>query len=251
MSPSIESPVRPSRIAPDAWLGAALGTPAWRLHPGDEITAGAVRELLHAHVGDGPSFVDAKIPVDASLAVAALCGAGFELVDTNVVLDLAAAPAAAPPTGGVTLRDAHADDVAAVGAVARTSFTFTRFHADPAIADAVADELKGRWAESFFSGGRGDLMAVAADAAGPCGFLLALAPAPGEAVIDLIAVAARARRTGVGAALVRHVWDAMQPHRMIVGTQLANTPSLRFYEQLGFRIRGASHVLHRHGEASA
>jgi hypothetical protein len=35
---------------------------------------------------------------------------------------------------------------------------------------------------------------------------------------------------------------------MIVGTQAANPDSLRLYENLGFRVSGASYVLHLHSE---
>jgi len=43
-------------------------------------------------------------------------------------------------------------------------------------------------------------------------------------------------------------WCAESSHleRIVVGTQISNTRSLRAYGRLGFRVCSATHVLHRH-----
>jgi ribosomal protein S18 acetylase RimI-like enzyme len=226
-----------------------LGKPAYRLRVGDDVSSPAVRDALQ-DAAVGSSFVDAKIEVDRLDAVAALQASGFLLVDTNVVLELLRPPPRASVTAGVTVRDAQPGDAAEVRTVARSSFAFSRFHLDPQVPKATADELKAEWVGNFFTGARGDHCAVAVDPLGPCAFLLALTPRLDEVVIDLVAVASRAQRQGVGAALVRHIWEAAEPKRVTVGTQLANVTSLRFYESLGFRMRSASYVFHRHGTTS-
>ena len=38
-----------------------------------------------------------------------------------------------------------------------------------------------------------------------------------------------------------------RPRGLRVGTQAANTPSVRLYESLGFRLSQAQFVLHHHG----
>ncbi len=39
----------------------------------------------------------------------------------------------------------------------------------------------------------------------------------------------------------------MAAAELVVGTQAANTPSVRLYEGLGFRLTSAQLVLHHHG----
>jgi ribosomal protein S18 acetylase RimI-like enzyme len=77
-------------------------------------------------------------------------------------------------------------------------------------------------------------------------FLLAIGPARGIAVIDLIAVDASARRQGFGAACVHFLASMEGVTRLRVGTQAANIGSLRFYEALGFRMVASHYVLHLH-----
>lgn len=250
MSAPASSLVQATGLEADAWMARMLGKPCYRLHVGGAVSPADVRDALQGAVADEVSFVDAKVPTDRLDAVAALQGSGFLLVDTNVVLELRRPPPRSSVGTGITMRDAQPADAAGVRSVARTSFAFSRFHLDPEVPTATANELKAEWAGNYFNGTRGDLCAVAVDAAGPCAFLLGLAPSPGELVIDLVAVAARAQRQGLGGALVRHVWETTDPERMTVGTQLANVGSLRFYESLGFRVRSASYVFHRHGTTS-
>lgn len=232
-------------VTPDAFLGDRLGRPVYRLAVPAAATPETLRAALAALPPGGPAFVHAKVAVAHVGLAAVLTRHGFALVDTNVQLRCDAAPATRPPAPGITVRPARDRDRAAVAETARRAFGCTRFHLDPHIPDAVADDIKAAWAGNYFTGARGDALLVAADGQGVCGFLLALLPQDGV-VIDLVAVDERARGRGAGAAMVARAGMLRPGSPLIVGTQIANTPSLRFYEHLGFRIRSSSYVFHLH-----
>jgi ribosomal protein S18 acetylase RimI-like enzyme len=91
-------------------------------------------------------------------------------------------------------------------------------------------------------------MVVCEDADGIAGFLQLLVT-PEALVIDLIAVAERARRSGRASAMIAFALHNMEPRaEMRVGTQVVNTASMRLYEGLGFRVSGAQYVMHYHAE---
>ncbi len=79
------------------------------------------------------------------------------------------------------------------------------------------------------------------------GFNQLLRGSRGERVIDLIGVHPDFRRQGLGRALClaaeQHADGAAA---MLVGTQVANIPSVRLYESLGYRLAHAHYVFHRH-----
>ena len=80
------------------------------------------------------------------------------------------------------------------------------------------------------------------------GFCLLLHRDDGTRVIDLIAVNPDYRRAGLGAALCNGCEQELGSCKeLIVGTQACNTPSVRMYESLGFRLISAGYVFHLHG----
>jgi ribosomal protein S18 acetylase RimI-like enzyme len=82
------------------------------------------------------------------------------------------------------------------------------------------------------------------------GFLMLLQSA-GTLVIDLIAVERAARGNGLAAAMIRFAGHHFAQCGVLrVGTQVANIPATRLYEKLGFRMRCAHYVLHRHISAN-
>ena len=78
------------------------------------------------------------------------------------------------------------------------------------------------------------------------GFLQLIHAPDGTLVIDLIAVSEPARSRGLGSAMIREAERIARSSRMRVGTQVANTASLRFYESIGFRTVASSYALHLH-----
>ena len=189
-------------------------------------------------------FYFSRLPAAEIRKVNALAAIGFRLVDTGVTLEREKAEHAT--NSKIAVRAAIPQDREAVVEIARRGFKFSRFHLDPHIPRALADEIKAQWAENFFRGRRGDAMVVAEAAGKPAGFLQLLRADDGAEVIDLIAVDAGLRGKGIGSAMIAWAAGRASGSRMRVGTQAANVDSLRFYENLGFRTVATAYVMHLH-----
>ena len=217
-------------LTPDAWLAERLARPVFRLtgDPPGALPAG---------------LVYAKADIDDVAGVARLETAGFHVISTAVTFERELPlPGAAQ---GAHCRGATPGDQEAVARVARHSFTYDRFHVDPAIPAPMADGVKEAWARGFFSGTRGHRMVVAEASARVAGFLLLLEDGD-RIVVDLVAVDAEARGRGRARAMMAHASAGAAARVMAVGTQVANRPSIRLYESMGFRLSAAQYVLHRH-----
>jgi ribosomal protein S18 acetylase RimI-like enzyme len=233
--------LRDASLARDAWLGDILGCEAWRVSIGPQ---GPDRDALGRV--SAPAFLYAKVPTSDTRAVASLDALGFHVVDTNVTLEREAAPPLATK-GRNACRFAVPDDRDAVRALAGRAFSHSRLHLDSAVPREAADRSRAEWAANFFSGARGDHMVVAEDNGTCRGFLQLLGPAAGVLTIDLIGVDPTARRRGVARDMIAFaVAELPGIDRLRVGTQVANVPSLRLYESLGFRVVETSYVLHCH-----
>ena len=216
---------------PDAWLAAIIGRPAFVVDGAD--------------APDEPGFYTAKVPVADVVRVAALERRGFSVVDVNVTLARTASEAPGDPT--VAVEAAGPDDTDALVAIAESCFRWSRFHLDPAVPNELADRVKGEWVRSAAAGHRGIELLAARERGRAVGFLVVV-ETPESRVIDLVGVDADAQRTGVGFALVEEFVRRHGPShkRLLVGTQIANTPSLRLYARAGFALESATYVLHRH-----
>ncbi len=235
-------------LVADPWLARCLGRDVFRLPegvPGGAASGGldVVSELC-CGVARG-SMVYARVPVGEVPAVRALQRAAFRLVDTTVTLERPLFDRCEPAGGAI--RPARPADESQVTALARRSFTHSRFHQDPSIGTDRADRLKGEWVANFFRGDRGDALVVATDGDRITGFLLALAADDDAIVIDLVAVDEVGRGRGIAGALTRAVQsDFARATGLRVGTQLANAAALRAYQGLGFTVTSAAYVLHFH-----
>jgi len=250
-------------LSGDAWLADLFGHDVYRLVLSDAASANEldglcqqVRGLLSARV-----FMYAKVPPMNMAAVERLEMLGFHLVDTNVLFakalggsgrqgeppSSAATPAASGDVRSYVVRSAVAEDREQTIELARRSFSCSRFHLDPAIPKTLADEIKARWVDNFFAGARGDSMVVASHGETIVGFCLLLHGGDGALTIDLIAVDAAHRGRGLAGEIAAFVERRPGGFTEIrVGTQIANTASIRCYERLGFRLRSAQYVLHYH-----
>lgn len=229
-----------SRIEPDPWLTEFVGVPAHRV-----VIDGAVEEISDEVRGAlaVPSFAWVKVDADDVATVGALEELGFRVVDVNVALarPIADGPRPAPCARFATDADEHRV------AVLAASQMRSRFHLDPAFPPGAADRLKEAWARSYWHGGRGDWMVVAEVGGVVAGFLQLLLDGS-RLVVDLIAVAPDARRTGVARSMLAFAEASCGPaETFAVGTQVGNVASLRLYESAGFRVSSTSYVLHAHG----
>jgi ribosomal protein S18 acetylase RimI-like enzyme len=212
-------------VREDAWLGQRLGRPTFTIEDDDDPS-----------MATGPGFFQARVDCADVARVRDLEHAGFRVVDVNVTLRREAEPLT--NDGDVRVADAAPAQREAVLAIAADHFEVSRFHMDPAISDATASAIKRDWAASVLDGRRGERMLVAEVSGAVAGFLALLA----GPVIDLIAVRTDVRRSGAGRALVAACAD----QTLTVGTQIANTGALRFYERLGFLTVASRYVLHLH-----
>jgi len=226
----------------DEFLSESIGLPAFRVADAEGLRA----EMFSGNV---QSFAYAKLATRDVAKVSRLEDLGFRVIDAAVQLDCPAKDlkTAAVVTPGYQVSLARPDDRSGVEKVAAENFIFSRFHLDPRFPDSAADEFKRRWAGNFFSGERGDAMIVARHDGEVAGFLQLLDHGD-TLIIDLIAVAETHQRKGLAAAMIAlaadHYKDAA---KLLVGTQIANVPSVRAYQKLGFRVCDSSYVLHYHG----
>jgi ribosomal protein S18 acetylase RimI-like enzyme len=229
-------------LAPDEWLAGILSRPVWRLLK--RAGAPQLGELLSAKSG----FAYAKCDVFEVETVSRLVDKGFRVVDTALTFD--GVNLAGNPSSHAT-RPANPLDEEAVRGIAGSAFRFSRFHLDPEIPPNLANTIKREWAGNFFSGSRGDGMVVVESAGQVAGFLQLIWGNGDALIIDLIGIHPDFQGRGLGKALVLHAikhgtGDGRVPTGIIVGTQAANTPSIRLYESLGLRLRSAQYVLHFH-----
>ena len=217
----------------DPWLAEVLGRPVYAVdHP----------------VGDAPpGFYYAKVPVHEVERVREHTEDGFSVVDVNVTL--VREPGTDPPPAPVSVGPARPDQHGALLGIAESCFRYSRFHLDPRIPDELADRVKREWVRSYLERRRGVELLAAVDEGSPVGFLAVL-ERDGARLIDLVGVSAEAQGRGFGSALVaafvaRHAADG---RRLLVGTQIANVPSLRLYSAHGFSVDSSAYVLHRHVE---
>ncbi len=243
MSPSV---VESKHLIYDPWLAGILNRKVYHLRidedfihrPGNEgLWPEGVRESL---------FADCKVPTDFLAGVQYLEKRGFSLVDTNLTFEK-------PRTNArkenqiKTARLATPQDKKAVMELARTGFKYSRFHLDPEIPKEVADTVKAEWAGNFFIGKRGEQMVVSEREGKIIGFLQLLKPDGKALIIDLIAVAPEARGQGIACEMIQFVETQNSKADLVrVGTQVANVPSIRLYEKLGFRHSSSSYVFHYH-----
>ena len=228
-------------LTPDVWLSGIFGCPAMRV--GND-PVGSPLSMLDTRQR---FFAYAKLDILQVSALSALTNAGFRVVDTALTFDGSVSGAT-----GSRVRFARPEDRAQVSRIAGSAFRYSRFHLDPLVPAGVADAIKSSWAANYFEGKRGDGMVVAERGGQVVGFLQLLRAPPDQLVIDLIGVDPAWQGQGLGREMILHaarhgVGDDRIPATITVGTQAANTPSVRLYESLGLRLISAQYVVHYHG----
>jgi ribosomal protein S18 acetylase RimI-like enzyme len=221
----------------DGWLTEVMDRPVFRVDG-----SGSTADLAAHLASQRRAFYFVKVATDRVADVAALGQLGFYVVDTNVTFELAREVVPRTALDVSPLRDGDADEVLAI---AGSAFRYSRFHLDPRVGDELAHHVKREWIRNYVLGKRGAGLLVARDGGRPVGFLAHLV-AHGTAVIDLIAVATAAHGKGAGSALTAAFVQHYAGMPRIVGTQVANVPSIRLYTKLGFVLSRSQYVLHLH-----
>ena len=239
------------KLTVDNWLTSMLGCKVVKVavSAGDAPTG--IKKQLQEVANGKKCFLYTKVPVADVGIVRDLSSVGFSVVDVNVTFERAASRGSAIVGSGVSVCVVRPEHAEAVLDIAQSCFVYSRFHLDTKIDPVVANAIKREWVANYIRGVRGDKIFVALVNDKPVGFLAALLadePHVPVGVIDLVGVARDCMRHGVGQALIDAFLEDMAGRvtRVIVGTQVANVPSMRLYAKCGFAVSSASYVLHAH-----
>lgn len=235
------------KFVTDAWLSKVFGYDVIRMNLEKDETIDPVDVFSRTSLPQR-AFYYAKVPVTAVGQAGALTTAGFRVIDVNVTFERV--PANIASANRIVIRDVKLEDEGPILMIAESSFLYSRFHLDPFVSKELANKIKREWIANYVRKQRGEKLLIAEVNGKPAGFLAMLATGDSDktGVIDLIGVAKNMQGHGVGKALVEyHIQDAYQKYsRLIVGTQIANVPSMRLYEKCGYGISNSSYVLHAH-----
>ena len=233
----------------DEWLSKILGKDVYKVTIDEEFIRSAQGNGENGRLKKSsaiPVFLYAKVPTDYLAAVRFLEESGFNLIDTNVIFDKRIVSVTMSENNR-TLRFAIPKDENHVADLAGENFTYSRFHLDKSIPAEVANKIKQEWARNYFNGKRGDQMVVALMEGRVVGFLQLLRGNNGVLTIDLMAVDRNYRRKGIAGDMIAFAEAQCRGFsRIVVGTQLANIPSIRLYERNGFRVCASQYVFHYH-----
>ena len=230
-------------VTHDIWLSAVTDLTCYTITVSGQSLSEMTKEMTST------CFFTAKVDASDVKTVENLLLRGFRLIDTAVTLYWDWSPSSATPlrhNSHIQVDDASKSDLVAVEGIASSSFRFSRFHLDPYFPNTVATKVKGQWARNLVLGTRGDGCLVARIDGQVVGFLGFMTNHYGQLVIDLVAVERAAQGKGVGTAMVRALQESAHKQGRVaaVGTQAANSGSVRLYESLGFRFFSANHVMH-------
>jgi GNAT superfamily N-acetyltransferase len=231
-------------IKADGWLAELFGHPVFRL----DIREGEkdISASLDRHAAEqGHAFYYTKVDCKWIDIVRQL--SRMTVVDTNVNFELDRPSSLVGGFPGVSVGEIAEGEAEAVLDIAGSAYQYSRFHLDPQVPDELAHRIKREWCRNYVRRVRGDRLFVARIDGKPVGFLAALVT-DHAAVIDLVGVDRAQQRKRVGAALTQAFIDHYRPAKQAlqVGTQVANVPSMRLYERLGFSMAKTQYVLHYH-----
>jgi GNAT superfamily N-acetyltransferase len=236
-------------VQEDIWLSGILKKKAYRANLSENVPMdmGNTGQLLFSQLSDldFPIFCYIKMNVNEITSIKLIESAGFNLIDTNIVFQKVCR---------ADFKDAEDFDIffaseihrKGVAAIAENSFEFSRFHLDDKISNHVANEIKHEWALNYFNRSRGDRMVIAMKKGRVIGFLQLIFYRE-KLIVDLIAVDKQIRKKGVAKKMIEFAQHHLEQFETIqVGTQIANIPSMRVYDSLGFKIVSADYIFHLH-----
>jgi len=245
-------------IALSSWDMSFFGLTIARVE-GDTLTADQAREMDAWCIGQKVALCVLLADSDHTPTAHVAAQSGYQMIDFRVTLDR---DMSAPiPTPKHQTRTYQPSDLSGLEAIARASFTDSRFLIDPFFpAKERSKEMYGHWLRRRC----GDMSAigsfppadhiVVADFEGePAGFVTCLLRPPdadGRLVgaVDLVAVDQRARGLYIGESMVcaALAWfQAQGCHTVEVVTQGRNVRAQRTYQRCGFVSRRAQTWYHK------
>lgn len=262
-----------------AWDSQQLGVGAGRLDyliaSGDYEDQYATKEalltaVLEACADQGIRHLTARVHASELSSIHLLEQHGFIAVDGILTFSLALSPRRHEDTKQTDkkaknslslsafvvsdkdfeIRLSQPEDIDQIKAIARSSYVYDRFHSDPRVPKAVADELHAVWLENSCLGVAADAVVVAVENDRILGFVTCKIDRQTTeylgltiGTIVLVATAPEARGRGVAKATTYGAlnWFRDQGVDIVeVGTQLCNIPASRLYEACGFRLVASS-----------
>jgi ribosomal protein S18 acetylase RimI-like enzyme len=231
----------------DDWMTGILGVTTYHLkvpNKDADLTNHLKGQSLENHLGEKEIFSDVKLSTSEIELVSQIETLGYNLVDTNVTFDIEIEKKNLK--GKSVVEKANESDREMTATIASKSFEYSRFHLDHKIKKKSANLLKEKWVENYFYGKRGDNMLLAKVGDEVAGFIQLLERG-NDVIIDLIGVSSDFRRQYIAHDLMAETCN-LYPNKkkIIVGTQVSNIPSVRMYENFGFRLCDSSYVFHYH-----
>jgi hypothetical protein len=234
-------------FAKDEWMSGILGVTSYHLKAKKEDTQAFIdikASGLEKYLDEKELFIDTKMKSTDVSTISRIEDCGFKLVDTNLTFDMAVTSKSLKGTAEIC--EAKAEHKEASSKLAGSCFEFSRFHLDPNINNTISNTLKEKWVENYFNGKRGDQLFIAKVGPSIAGFIQLLEQED-KVIIDLIGVSSQFRRQYIAHDLMAHTCNVYKhKQKIIVGTQVSNTPSVRMYENFGFRLCDSSYVFHYH-----
>jgi len=238
------------RLEPDPWLTSIFSDDVFRvidIEHGPSISADDLTRASDNH----QIFYYVRVPVARLDLVHALNKSGFKVVDVNVTFECIPKETETDLFSPIIIRVARPEDRDTTLDIAGTCFTYSRFHLDPLISNDLANLIKREWVANYFKYERGEKILIAEQDAKPIGFLAITKGISGNKsirVIDLIGIQPEYQRIGAGRQLIDFfINDSVNKYNILrVGTQIANVPSMNFYQRCGFHITESAYVLHAH-----
>ena len=194
----------------------------------------------------GVACLYAEIDPSAVGALDAIQRLGYRLMEVTLDLDHPTSVLVDPPPTASTVRRGTAADVERLEPQLAAVAPWSRYAVDPRFGPKAAMAMHRAWVERAADGQDGRGLLVAEDPSGITG--MATVHLPGstgpEGRIDLIA--STHARSGAAQALVAHAFACFGPGYSRGGPIAArNHVSLRFSEQMGYRVAQTRYLFHR------
>lgn len=158
------------------------------------------------------------------------------VTDIRLTLERTPAPHSQAHLKQIPVRSVIPSDVEYLKGIAQSSYQSTRFYFDPHFPRPLVDQLYVVWTEQYcLTTPHQVLVAILGDK--PAGYITYSSAANGAIQIDLIAVDASARGSGVGKALMDAAirrFEAASVPKISVVTQGRNIAAQRLYYEFGF-----------------
>jgi len=200
-----------------------------------------LKKLLQVCRKDRIERVVARIDENRISVAHALEDSGFRIIETLLTFknDSMQVPRVSDKFQVVPFEESHLKDLREV---ARSSFKYSRFHADPMISDRTAGLSRVEWIKNACNG-RAENVLVAKAGNKVVGFLACRSyrDSQGEktGIIDLMASHTEYKNQGIGTLLVKSAVEYFSQKgckAVIVGTQAKNIPSVNLYINCGFKL---------------